>query len=162
MYITLYCFIIKYNYLIFLVRLLYGLCAACCPPSTLTVEGCSDDNEKQVLIEEFSKSVYIKKRKQMKIITLCPDGFELHSLHVHTHTRLTRWHFSGVLFAVWHWLRSNNTWHWFMDVPRWRHRNRAGQVPAQPSAASRTYSTIAVPTVLTFLRSENVNNNNII
>lgn len=46
-----------------------------------------------------------------------------------------------------------------MDVPRWRHRNRAGQVPAQPSAASRTYSTIAVPTVLTLLRSDNVNNN---
>lgn len=45
------------GYLIFLVRLLYGLCAACCPPSTSTVEGCSDDNEKQVLIEEFSKSV---------------------------------------------------------------------------------------------------------
>lgn len=59
-----YIYINKYNYyLIFLVRLLYGLCAACCPPSTLTVEGCSDDNEKQVLIEEFSKSAWIKGKK---------------------------------------------------------------------------------------------------
>lgn len=41
-----------------------------------------------------------------------------------------------------------------MDVPRRRHRNGAGQMPAQSSTTSRTYSTIAVPTVLTFLRSK--------
>lgn len=44
------------THLFFLVRLLYGLCAACELPSTLTVEGCSDDSEKLFLIEEFSKS----------------------------------------------------------------------------------------------------------
>jgi len=100
-----YCIItVQYNYLSFLVRLLYGLCVACCPSSTLTVEGCSDDNEKQVLIEEFSKSVYTKKTKRIKIIALFahPSNFKLNGVHVHTRTRLTRWHFSGVLFAIWH------------------------------------------------------------
>lgn len=147
--------------MIFLVRLLYGLCVACCPSSTWAVEGWSDDKEKQVLIEEFSKSdVHIDNNTNENRYIIILNAFKsFWTRCIHTCTRLTRRHFFGVLFAIWHWLRSNNIWHWFMDVPRWRHRNRAGQVPAQPSAASRTYSTIAVPTVLTLLRSKNVNNN---